>query len=190
MASISTLPRGFGTKKKRILESLAVPSEAYDDLSPKGSVDEGIRDLIDEINHVSSFQCQICRVQISRDSNKSWLIRKPIQLEGCVTTSSCAGRISVFLEGKKWASDPEFLSDGQEVDVISTQENVAKATVAGVGGKGGGGRWLFVSHDRLRVDYDEDLAGLLGMKMSREEHARDPRRRLIRFKFEPMVSDL
>lgn len=47
-----------------------------------------------------------------------------------VTTSSCSGRISVFLEGTK--------SHNDEVKV---------------GGKGQGGRWLFVSHDK------EDVTG-------------------------------
>jgi len=70
------LPPSFVAKKQKILEQLAVPAEQYDDLSPKGSIDEKIRDLIDEIN----------------------------ALEGCVTTSSCAGRISVFLEGKRKSS--------------------------------------------------------------------------------------
>ena len=50
---LSSFPQAFLSKKKRILENLAVPSESYDDLSPKGSIDVGIRDLIDEINEVS-----------------------------------------------------------------------------------------------------------------------------------------
>ena len=73
----SPLPQAFLAKKKTILDQLSVPVSEYDDLSPKGSIDVGIRDLIDEIN----------------------------QIEGCVTTSSCSGRASVFLEGKKRASD-------------------------------------------------------------------------------------
>lgn len=153
MPSTSNLPQSFLIKKKRILESLAVPSEAYDDLSPKGSVDEGIRDLIDEIN----------------------------QLEACVTTSSCAGRISVFLEGKKTAGE----ANGQEAGI---SENGERETLAGIGGKGGGGRWLFVSHDRLSpADEKADLAAVLGMTIAAEEHAHEADRRLIHFKFEPMI---
>ena len=49
----SSFPQAFLSKKKRILENLAVPSESYDDLSPKGSIDVGVRDLIDEINEVN-----------------------------------------------------------------------------------------------------------------------------------------
>ena len=40
----------FTTKKQRILSQLAQPDDEYTDLSPKGSVDEGVRELIAEIN--------------------------------------------------------------------------------------------------------------------------------------------
>jgi hypothetical protein len=66
MPSTSSLPQTFVTNKRRILESLAVPSEAYDDLSPKGSIDEGIRDLIDEINQVSFAAKNMPNPEISR----------------------------------------------------------------------------------------------------------------------------
>src|SRR6059058_3565697 len=71
----ASLPISFIQKKNKVLAALAVPEEDYDDLSPKGSIDEGIRNLVDEINGV----------------------------EGWVTTSSCAGRVSVFVEGEKRA---------------------------------------------------------------------------------------
>lgn len=64
-------PSAFREKKRRILEDLAAPTEEYTDLSPKGSVDEGVRELCDEIN----------------------------RLDGYVTTSSCAGRIAVYRDG-------------------------------------------------------------------------------------------
>ena len=67
------VPQTFETRKSKILAELSTPDAEYSDLSPKGSVDEGIRDLIQDING----------------------------LPGLVTTSSCAGRISVFLEGRK-----------------------------------------------------------------------------------------
>jgi len=70
---IAHLPQTFITKKQHILKQISVPTEQYHDLSPKGSIDEGIRDLITWINGCS----------------------------GWVTTSSCAGRISVFAEGRK-----------------------------------------------------------------------------------------
>lgn len=156
------LPQSFVAKKQKILEQLAIPAEQYDDLSPKGSIDEGIRDLIDEIN----------------------------ALDGSVTTSSCAGRISVFLEGKKKAASGEVenaIGDRESIEVTSKG--------AGIGGKGGGGRWLFVSHDPVDVQkhagswkelfgmQNEDLEGkkLLPLGAPRDV-------RFIHFKFEPMVS--
>lgn len=131
----------FTAKKTKILSQLAVPDAEYSDASPKGSVDEGIRDLIAEINAV----------------------------DGIVTTSSCAGRVSVFVEGRKTV---EVGGDGQ---------------VAGVGGKGAGGAWLFVSHDPVTESHDWisslDLAAPAGEKT----HGSSADRRLIHFKFEPMV---
>jgi len=156
------LPPSFVAKKQNILEQLAIPAEQYDDLSPKGSIDEGIRDLIDEIN----------------------------ALEGCVTTSSCAGRISVFLEGKKKTAFGTIESEIEDVERIEVTSKRA-----GVGGKGGGGRWLFVSHDPVDVQkHDEawkDLFGIAEEDLKGQELlslgiARDVR--FIHFKFEPMVS--
>lgn len=150
----------FAQKKRKILEQLSIPDSEYTDASPKGSVDVGIRDLIDEIN----------------------------ALEGFVTTSSCAGRVSVFVEGRKVADRPaEGGADGAE--------DIRAATVAGVGGKGGGGSWLFVSHDPVpESGAGRDLGEVLGLKGMQtledavggsEELAAASR--LIHFKFEPMV---
>jgi tRNA wybutosine-synthesizing protein 3 len=142
----------FREKKSKILQQLAVPDNEYSDASPKGSVDEGIRYLIDEINTA----------------------------EGYVTTSSCAGRASVFLEGRKTKS-----GDG---------ENGESEQVARVGGKGAGGTWLYVSHD-ARADGGEsylDWTRELGLSDAADgldiHHDGSTERRLIHFKFEPMVS--
>lgn len=154
------LPQSFISKKRKILEQLAVPASEYDDLSPKGSIDEGIRDLIDEIN----------------------------QIDGCVTTSSCAGRISVFVEGKKTrekADDDEVEDDLDDGEV---------ETRAGVGGKGGGGRWLYVSHSPFNWrEHENNLAKFFGIHRRSSELQRalvcsDPGwERWVHFKFEPMV---
>ncbi|TVY52201.1 tRNA wybutosine-synthesizing protein [Lachnellula suecica] len=143
------LPPSFLSKKSRILSALAVPAETYDDLSPKGSVDEGIRELIGEIN----------------------------ALDACVTTSSCAGRVSVFLEGKKGK------------DVWDGEEGGSRETKAGVGGKGGGGRWLYVSHDPVDISHASDLATLLGMQRVDDAVVQGSSKdlRFIHFKFEPMI---
>ena len=161
--SSTTLPQSFLSKKEKILETLSVPADQYNDLSPKGSVDEGIRDLIDEIN----------------------------ALPGCVTTSSCAGRISVFLEGKKGNSSNENIQDG---DKIENEGGERPETQAGIGGKGGGGHWLFVSHGPVDLaDRRGNWIELLGMEIAGpggsdpEYLGTSPDIRFIHFKFEPMV---
>ncbi|KAK5115118.1 hypothetical protein LTR62_001815 [Meristemomyces frigidus] len=68
-------PPSFADRKAKILTGLNTPDDQYQDLSPKGSVDAGIRDLIAEINASPDY----------------------------ATTSSCAGRIAVYLEGSKGA---------------------------------------------------------------------------------------
>ncbi|KIX93623.1 uncharacterized protein Z520_10529 [Fonsecaea multimorphosa CBS 102226] len=71
------VPASFSAKKSQILAALHQPEGEYTDNSPKGTVDTQIRDLIDEINGY----------------------------EGFVTTSSCAGRVAVFVEGPRGDDD-------------------------------------------------------------------------------------
>ncbi|TAQ89833.1 hypothetical protein B7494_g1841 [Chlorociboria aeruginascens] len=154
--------QSFLAKKKHILAQLAVPAAEYDDLSPKGSIDEGIRDLIDEINGI----------------------------EGCVTTSSCAGRISVFLEGKRsevWLGDKGDQGNEEETVRISVKG-------AGIGGKGGGGKWLFVSHEEVDIMKNQGKrAEMLGMGRQDNQDScpnmlgMSSELRFIHFKFEPMI---
>lgn len=165
---MSPIPPNFTLKKERILAALAGPSQSYTDLSPKGSVDAGIRDLIDRIN----------------------------TLDGIVTTSSCAGRISVFLEGTK----PRAQFDDAVVGVDEGGDIFDERTVTGpVGGKGRGGRWLFVSHDPIEIPSQTEvergpLSTLFGLTSSSSSSpAAQPilnnpsQSRLVRFQFEPMV---
>lgn len=155
------IPPAFHLRKTTILSSLARSSNTYTDLSPKGSIDIEIRPLIERLN----------------------------ALEGVVTTSSCAGRISVFLEGGKGA-----LREG---------EGEGERAVPG-------GRWLFVSHDPLDEEGNGDGWGrILGVEDGRgggvgergEKNDVDDgdgdgggskldvrRTRFVRFQFEPMVS--
>jgi tRNA wybutosine-synthesizing protein 3 len=149
----------FEGKKEKILSLLSIPDGEYTDLSPKGTIDAGIRNLVDEIN----------------------------QLEGFVTTSSCAGRVAVFLEGsKKKTISPEDENDQAGSDAI-----------AGVGGKGGG-RWLFVSHDPVglqRLQKDADLLSILDLPAQDEQVSQGNELydsnacQLLHLKFEPLVCD-
>ncbi|KAL2874647.1 hypothetical protein SGCOL_010208 [Colletotrichum sp. CLE4] len=181
-------PATFTSRKHKILEQLSVPDAEYTDASPKGSVDVGIRELIDELN----------------------------ALDGFVTTSSCAGRVSVFLEGRK-AGGAAGTDQGTAAAVVSSSSQddqgnddtapttAVLETIAGPGGKGGGGTWLFVSHDPVSEthDNDEDLLRLFGLVdedagrgtgkepgqavgvSGRSQSGR--RKRLVHFKFEPMI---
>jgi len=146
--NLPPIPPLYTQKKSTILSALATPSDTYADLSPKGSVDSGIKSLIDQIN----------------------------TLDGIVTTSSCAGRISVFLEGAKTKAG-----------------GAGQAAVPG--GKGMGGRWLFVSHDAVempvRVDSeDRPATRLIGLEPQQHDaqSVLGPEARFVKFQFEPMVS--
>ncbi|KAG9185851.1 tRNA wybutosine-synthesizing protein 3 [Alternaria panax] len=143
------MPTRFEARKQRILEQLDAPDDEYHDLSPKGSVDAPIRDLIGEIN----------------------------KLQGLVTTSSCSGRISVFLEGRK--ADTETSNSALE----------GEESRAGPGGKGGGGAWLFLSHTPVeRVEANHDLMSEFGFQtIETEESTPDVSCRYVHLKFEPMI---
>lgn len=182
ISPLPPIPPLFTRKKSAILSSLARPSDTYTDLSPKGSIDVRIRPLIDRLN----------------------------ALEGVVTTSSCAGRVSVFLEGRKGGGEEEGKVRGEEVGRDRGEEGKDRSR-----GKGRGGRWLFVSHDPLPEHVPLSEGGwmrVLGLDKGKEEGGGgemrrengddgggeeeggcgsnlDVRRtRFIRFQFEPMVS--
>ena len=162
MGSSIPIPPKFTAKKEAILASLAVAEPLYTDLSPKGSVDEAIRPLIERVN----------------------------ALEGVVTTSSCAGRVSVFLEGIKHSNQEEDRDDAKD----SHGGSRGQATVPG--GKGMGGRWLFVSHSPVHSSSEGDsIASRLGMcdhdNLYDIQNLMDLGQvRLARFQFEPMVREI
>ncbi|KAF2098124.1 hypothetical protein NA57DRAFT_76919 [Rhizodiscina lignyota] len=146
----------FKGEKDRILQQLNTPAENYSDASPKGSLDDGIRDLVDAINAI----------------------------DGLVTTSSCAGRVSVFLEGRKKGLKP--------VSGRSHDEDKSQPAIAGAGGKGGG-QWLFVSHEPFDTsNKDGDRVSYLSLFGIQEETGESEpldlaSYRLVHFKFEPMI---
>jgi tRNA wybutosine-synthesizing protein 3 len=145
----------FDAKKARILSTLAVPDENYTDASPKGSVDEGIRELVHQINGNPGF----------------------------VTTSSCSGRIAVYLEGRSTQS--------ASTDADISRENATTPALSSSGK--GGGKWLFTSHDQVDLvglDQQSSTYSLLGFDPGSD--IRYPKgigdERFVHFKFEPMVS--
>jgi tRNA wybutosine-synthesizing protein 3 len=179
---MAMIPAAFEARKWKILEDLSVPDAEYTDLSPKGSVDEGIRDLIHDIN----------------------------ALDGLVTTSSCAGRVSVYLEGRRKREESRRsqpivscatteMSTGDRADDAPFANVAARPPrnrkFASSGGKGAGGCWLYVSHDPVSLGKGEKTASLhelFGVSPGLEKPvegiaAAKQSMRLVRFRFEPMV---
>ncbi len=176
------IPPSFQTLKSRILSSLSTPTSTYTDASPKGSLDTAIVPLIERLN----------------------------ALDGIVTTSSCAGRVSVFLEGRRGSSGGRGNTSREGGDVGECEDHEdngrrMKMKKSVPGGKGLGGRWLFVSHDPLELPKDENgrddeapLTKMFGLTRDVTENenmngevrrSRDRKNvRFVRFAFEPMVS--
>jgi tRNA wybutosine-synthesizing protein 3 len=143
----------FQRRKLEIISQLSVSDDQYRDLSPKGSLDDGIVELVGHINKIDPF----------------------------ITTSSCSGRVSVFVEGSKKSI----------VDVAEALDS--NRIVVRPGGKGGG-RWLFVSHDPIEIPSNtahdsRHFHTLFGLKTMLQDPALDhaQRDRFVHFKFEPMV---
>ncbi|SCU83085.1 LADA_0C09538g1_1 [Lachancea dasiensis] len=107
------------------------------DLSPKGTIDELCWPIMNLINSHADM----------------------------VTTSSCSGRLSVFVEGQKLHNE------------------VLKS-----GGKGEGGKWLFVSHNQNEVrNWIQRLSEPIHWVSEPDNSQLDPTSRLILYKFEPFI---
>lgn len=125
----------FDQKKQSILAEIGATNDGTPDLSPKGSIDEICIPIINIINS-------------SKDM---------------VTTLSCSGRVSVFLEGKK---------------------NIDEEDVK-IGSKGNEGRWIFVTHipEELEAWYKKiDFNYKDPQEISTHANTR-----YILFKFEPLI---
>jgi tRNA wybutosine-synthesizing protein 3 len=125
----------FDQKKRLIVQELAETLSAVPDASPKGSIDELCVPIIHLINSHSDM----------------------------VTTSSCSGRVSVFLEGEKQIGEHEYK----------------------IGGKGDGGRWLFVTHDSGNLD--NWYKGIDFHYVQAQPDTSNENTRYILFKFEPLI---
>lgn len=134
---------GFNRKKEHLLKEIGLNSENNPDASPKGTIDALCLPLIFLIN-----------------SHKDM-----------ITTSSCSGRVSVFVEGSK------------EVDF--EQENGGKVKI---GAKGDGGRWLFVSHEKGDIQEwwtHKDVKLKFKELPKNKEYNIDTR--YVLFKYEPLI---
>jgi tRNA wybutosine-synthesizing protein 3 len=162
-SSTPPLLPAFLLKKSRILTSLHPPSQPYTDASPKGSIDAQIIDLIDEIN----------------------------AYPGLVTTSSCAGRVSVFCEGRKKVIEDGDREGEREKEGSGNEEGDRKERIV-PGGKGLGGKWLFVSHEPPNQEYQlsqgkgtwSEVFSLLPLDPN---YSIPTTPRLIKFAFEPLI---
>lgn len=155
------LSQAFTRKKRAIIDQLNAPDDRYQDASPKGTVDEGVRTLLDQINDIESL----------------------------VSTSSCAGRVSVFVGGRGKSKSGVSYGDGHQ----STADNKTQDSFQS--GKGGG-KWTFVSHEPVILPDEtqgsdhhfHDLFNMISSSEKKPLSINDfP---LMHFKFEPMVCHL
>lgn len=128
----------FDTRKANIINQINDTNESNPDASPKGTLDTLLVPLIDLINGHPDM----------------------------VTTSSCSGRVSVFLEGER---DAKVLNKDFEK----------------LGGKGQGGRWLFVTHDSKELDTDW-WARVKSFSIEDSQYQSNSRRYIL-YKFEAMI---
>lgn len=119
----------FDQKKESILKEITSTNEGNRDLSPKGSIDQRCIPIMELIN-----------------SNKDM-----------VTTSSCSGRVSVFIEG------------------IKEQEKI--------GSKGNEGHWIYVNHEPTINNWYE----CMDFRYNLDSFPQSELTRFILFKFEPLI---
>ena len=122
----------FDQKKKSILLEISSNSPDNLDASPKGTIDEYCLPIINTINSHGDM----------------------------VTTSSCSGRVSIFLEGVKTNNSTSVVAKGHE------------------------GRWLFVTHEPNDLNnwYDS-----IDFKYDTSNFPKDFSSRSILYKFEPLI---
>ncbi|KAK3709398.1 hypothetical protein LTR37_010959 [Vermiconidia calcicola] len=150
----------FDDKKREILGRLSRTDAEYTDASPKGSIDDGIRELVRDINSIPGF----------------------------ITTSSCAGRVAVFLEG----AQKQSTARGPGVEDEEVQSGDAGQAIAASWGGKGGGRWLFTSHtpvDLEKLSNEGALSRHLGFSSTLQVSSPplNLRPQFVHLKFEPMI---
>ena len=140
---------GFTAQKTKLLQRLTAPNASNTNHSSKEGVDVGIRSLVDEINKIDTL----------------------------ATTSSCAGRVVVYLEGSGSSSSPSHLDDDMGISGLAIATD------------GDRDQSLFVSHDPLPLSGKRPVAPMLGL--SDHTNLGVPSTiegvRWVRCKFEPLV---
>jgi tRNA wybutosine-synthesizing protein 3 len=143
---------GFATQKTKFLQQLTAPDASDTNRSPEGSVDVGIRRLVDEINKIDTL----------------------------ATTSSCSGRVVVYLEGRSSSLPRSNLDDDMGISGLAITAD------------GGSNKSLFVSHDPLPLSGKSPVAPMLGL--SDHTNLGVPSSiegvRWVRCKFESLVGDI
>ena len=150
---------------------------SHADKSPKGSVDDRIRPLVDLINH-----------------------------HDCLATlSSCSGRMALFDPNSPATHDESTIDDEDIAATATTNSNITANNSGSASGKGHG-RWLMVSHDPIALpptewvnSLDEAFRSRLDTKLVTDEcdsdHIEDSQisetgnhqLQPISFLFEPML---
>ncbi|KAK5073665.1 hypothetical protein LTR64_007198 [Lithohypha guttulata] len=165
------IPSSFRRKKATILAELERPDNDYTDKSPKGSVDAEILELIAKIN----------------------------EFEGYVTTSSCAGRVVVFVEGRKaLREDKSGVVDGASDAQQETGRDVssnATSVGGGPGGKGHGNKWFPVPVEEVSSTSPTALHDLFQLEPKSTPSSGPttsnlsyrPDLRLIKLSFSPLI---
>lgn len=136
----------FEQKKQHILNEIELNSQDNPDASPKGTIDSLCIPLITLINGHKDM----------------------------VTTSSCSGRLSVFLEGSK------SIKESENSDVSGEQVKI--------GAKGDGGHWLFVSHEKDDIKnwwLNENMKFKYETSINDDKY--DSKTRYVLFKYEPLI---
>lgn len=146
----------------RKLKIMADITSSAPDASPKGTIDTHIIPLITLLNGHTDI----------------------------VTTSSCSGRVSVFLEGAKRLKGADDLMERPDAHFSEEPSSPPKAAY---GGKGGG-MWLYVSHDPIatpEVIYSAlSPENLLDCKIDPCKVDISSSTRFVHFKFETMILHL
>ncbi|GME78414.1 unnamed protein product [Ambrosiozyma monospora] len=155
----------FDQKKAAILSEIDLTSSDHPDASPKGTIDELCIPIIKLINsHKDMF-----------------------------TTSSCSGRVSVFVEGFKITKTKKLVSETPDEKTTSemSERNPGQGENKDnfkIGAKGEGGHWLFVTHDDTKLDnwwVDKKIS--FENNSTKKIQDLNLSTRYVLFKFEPLI---